>query len=149
MEYCDGDNLRNFINKNQKDNKLIEEKVLRNIIKQICIGIKEINDKKIVHRDLKPENLFINEKMIIKIGDFGIYRQSGTYNTQITNNKAGTYNYIAPEILKQGRFNEKSDIWSLGCIIYELFTLNIYSENAISRDIKKLIQIYIIINGKH
>ena len=75
MEFCDGDNLRNFINKNMNNNTLIEENILYDIIKQICIGIKEIHDKKIIHRDLKPENIFINDNMNIKIGDFGISKQ--------------------------------------------------------------------------
>ena len=55
MEYCNGENLRDFINKNIKNKKLIEENILYNIIKQICIGIKEIHEKNIVHRDLKPQ----------------------------------------------------------------------------------------------
>ena len=54
MEYCDGQNLRDFINKNK--NELIEENILYNIIKQICIGIREIHNKNIIHRDLKPRN---------------------------------------------------------------------------------------------
>ena len=72
MEYCDGQNLRDFINNNSKNNELIEENILYNIIKQICIGLKEIHDKNIIHRDIKPENIFMNENKDIKIGDFGI-----------------------------------------------------------------------------
>ena len=72
MEYCAGQNLRDFININIKNNELIEEDILYNIIKQICIGIKEIHNKNIIHRDIKPENIFMNEKNDIKIGDFGL-----------------------------------------------------------------------------
>ena len=67
MEYCEGQNLRDYINENIKNNTLIEEKILYKIIKQICLGIKEIHDKNIIHRDLKSENIFISEKMEIKI----------------------------------------------------------------------------------
>ena len=81
MEYCDGDNLRNFIDKNMEKNTLIDEDILKNIIKQLCIGIKEIHDNKIIHRDLKPENIFINKNMNIKIGDFGISKQFDSYQT--------------------------------------------------------------------
>ena len=70
MEYCDGQNLRDFINKSK--NELIEENILYGIIKQICIGIKEIHNKNIIHRDIKPENIFMNKNKDIKIGDFGI-----------------------------------------------------------------------------
>ena len=72
MEYCNGQNLRNFIDKNKNNNTLIEEDILYNIIKQVCIGIKEIHNKNIIHRDIKPENIFINENEDIKIGNFGI-----------------------------------------------------------------------------
>ena len=71
MEYCDGQNLKDFIN----NNELIEEKILYKIIKQICEGIKEIHSKNIIHRDIKPENIFMNDNMEIKIGDFGTSKQ--------------------------------------------------------------------------
>ena len=136
--YCDGDNLRSFINKHINENLLIEENILKSIIKQICIGIKEIHDKQIIHRDLKPENIFINKNMKIKIGDFGISKQLDSYKTQITKNKALTNYYASPEILNKGIYNQKSDIWSIGCIIYELFNLSIYFNDKISEDIKKI-----------
>ena len=125
MEYCDGQNLKEFINKNKNNNTLIEEKILYNIIIQICIGIKEIQKMKIIHRDLKPENIFMNENMNIKIGDFGISKQLNK-EYSITINKLGSIYYTAPEIKYEGIFNDKSDMYSLGCIIYELFTLNEY-----------------------
>ena len=75
MEFCSEGNLRNFIDKNIDNETLIKENIISNIIKQICIGIKEIHNMKIVHRDLKPENIFMNENINIKIGDFGISKQ--------------------------------------------------------------------------
>ena len=92
---------------------------------------------KIIHRDLKPENIFMNKNMEIKIGDFGISKQLNREYT-ITKNKRGTEYYIAPEILKEGKFNEKSDIWSLGCIIYELFHLSNYYMDKFMNEIKKI-----------
>ena len=139
MELCDGKNLRNFIDENINDSTLIEEKIIYNIISQICTGIKEIHDKKIIHRDLKPENIFMNENMTIKLGDFGISKQFDSYKTHtLTINKAGTEFYAAPEIIDDGIYNEKSDIWSLGCIIYELFHFRIYYKDAIRRKIKNI-----------
>ena len=79
MEFCSEGNLRNFIDKNIDNETLIKENIISNIIKQICIGIKEIHNLKIVHRDLKPENIFMNENMNIKIGDFGISKQLSSY----------------------------------------------------------------------
>ena len=138
MEFCSEGNLRNFIDKNIDNETLIKENIISNIIKQICIGIKEIHNMKIVHRDLKPENIFMNKNMNIKIGDFGISKQLSSYKTHtLTKKKLGSEYYSAPEIVDNGIYNEKSDIWSLGCIIYELFNLNIYYKDLIWRKIKK------------
>ena len=138
MEFCKGETLKSFIDKYKDDIILIKENIIIKIIKQICIGLKEIHNKKIVHRDLKPENIFINDNMIIKIGDFGISKQLDIYHTQITKNKEGSYDYIAPEIFYKGIYNEKSDIWSLGCIIYELCTLSFYNIDKTFNEIKKI-----------
>ena len=139
IEYCKEGNLKSFIKKYIDNNTLIEEKIISNIIKQICIGIKEIHNKKIVHRDLKPENIFINDNMNIKIGDFGISKQLNSYQTHaLTKNKTMSEYYVSPEIKIKGIYNEKADIYSLGCIIYELFTLNIYYNDLIMNDIKKI-----------
>ena len=66
MEFCNGENLKDFIDKNKNENTLIKENILSKIIYQICLGIKEIHSKNIIHRDLKPENIFMNNSMIIK-----------------------------------------------------------------------------------
>ena len=138
MEYCDGKNLKNFLDEYKKNNTLIEEKIIYNMIKQICSGLKEIHEMKIVHRDLKPDNFFMNEKTEIKIGDFGISKQLSSYTTQISNTKAGSFYYTAPELMANGLFNTKSDMWSLGCIIYELLTLNIYFLDKFQNEIKRI-----------
>ena len=139
MEFCDGLNLRDYIDKNIKNNELIEENILYDIIKQICMGIKEIHNKDIIHRDLKPENIFMNDNMDIKIGDFGISKYFGE-NKEYTKtiNKAGSIYYIAPEIMRNGVYNKKSDMYSLGCIIYELFHLSMYYFDKDDETIKKI-----------
>ena len=124
MEYCDNKDLKSFINTHKNNNELIHEEVIYNIILDICYGIKEIHSKNLIHRDLKPENLFISKDYKIKIGDFGISKQ--LINTvNYTQNQNGTCNYMAPEIINDQIYNLKMDIWSLGCILYELLTLNL------------------------
>ena len=107
MEYCNGQNSKDYINKHIENNKLIEENIIYNIIRQICIGIKEMHKMKIINRDLKPENIFMNKNMEIKIGDFGISKQINKEYT-LNKNKLGTEYYVAPEILLEGKYNEKS-----------------------------------------
>ena len=72
MEYGGNSDLKKFIGKYQNENLLIDEKVIKDIIIQICHGLKDIHNAKIIHRDLSPDNIFINENNKIKIGNFGV-----------------------------------------------------------------------------
>jgi len=139
MELCSGKNLSIFIKEHKERCKLIEEKILYNIIKQICQGIKEMHNKKVIHRDLKPENIFINKNNEIKIVDFGISKELNLYKEYTkTNKQSGSLYYIAPEILNNGIYNYKADMYSLGCIIYELFNLDTYFLNNMMKEVKKI-----------
>ena len=131
MEYCDNKDLKSFINIHKNNNELINEEVIYNIILDMCCGIKEIHSKNLIHSDLKPENIFISKDYEIKIGDFGI----NIMNCAKT--QKGIFNYMAPEIINDQEYNKKVDIWSLGCILYELLTLNLCFGCA---NIEKLIQ---------
>ena len=124
MEYCPKGDLRKFINGYKKLGKMINEDVIYSIILDICNGIKKIHDNNIIHRDLKPENIFIDNVYNIKIGDLEISKQLSE-NTLYAKTFAGTRNYMSPEIFNNDIYNNKVDIWALGCIIYELFTLNL------------------------
>ena len=122
MEFCEYSDLRSYINNFKKQNKKIPESVIRLIITELSNGLNDIHSKNVIHRDLKPENIFISSDYLIKIGDFGITKiLDGTNYAQTF---AGTYNYMAPEIINYNKYSKKVDIWSLGCIIYELCTLN-------------------------
>ena len=123
MEYGGDKNLKEFIE--SRENKLIEEELILYIILQICLGLKEIHRKKIIHRDLTPDNIFINEYNRIKIGDFGVSKRLGTFK-RTAYTQVGKLHYIAPEIELGEKYNNKVDIYALGCIIYELFTLDKY-----------------------
>ena len=141
-EYYD-QNLRDFINRFQNNNELIEENILSNIIRQICLGIKEIHNTKIVHRDIKPENIFMDEKMDIKIGIVGTseyFKSEDEYS--FTPPKSDDCSYMAPEISKIGIYNQKSDMYSFGCVIYELFNLSRYYDDKMCNDVKTIPDIY-------
>ena len=75
MEYCDGLDLRKFIDEHKKSNNYIKKNIILHIILEICIGLKELHNNNLIHRDLKPENLFLNADLTIKIGDFGFTRK--------------------------------------------------------------------------
>ena len=118
-EFCSGGDLITFIEKNSK----ISEKTAAKIIHKIAEGIKYLNIFGIVHRDIKPENILFSEENDIKslkIIDLGICKTL-TYG-QMASNPLGTNGYISPEIYLHKEYSFKTDIWSLGIILYCLIT---------------------------
>ena len=89
---------------------------------QICIALNHIHNNKIIHRDLKTQNIFLTKNGDIKIGDFGICRVLSK-SDELASTSIGTPYYIAPEVCKGEPYNYKADVWSLGCIMYELCCL--------------------------
>ena len=139
MEYCEND-LRKFIDEHKAKQELIEENIIYDIIIDLILGIKEIHKNNLIHRDLKPANIFINKENKIKIGDFGISKQLDNGEKYASTN-TGTNYYMAPEIIKGEQYNNKIDIWALGCIIYELFTLNIcFKTKSIYGYVNKIVE---------
>jgi surface protein len=122
MEYGGNIDLKKYI---EKQDSLIDEKIIKDIIIQICLGLKEIHKNKLIHRDLTPDNIFMDKNNKIKIGDF-VVSKILTTTKNYTVSQVGKHHYFAPEIEKGEKYNNKVDIYALGCIIYELFTLNEY-----------------------
>ena len=139
MEYCDRLDLGKYIKGHKICKKSVEKQVIYHIILEICNGLKEIHNKKLIHRDLKPDNIFLTSDSKIKIGDFGLAKQLNQKN-QYAKTQAGTILYMAPEIINGVKYNNKVDIWALGCIIHELCTLNVCFEGeSINEVINKII----------
>ena len=143
MEFAGNKDLKKFINEYKNKSEFIDEKIIRNIILQICKGLKEIHYHKLIHRDLTPDNIFINKNNQIKIGDFGISKAL-TSSHNYAKTRLGKSHYLAPEIERGIEYNNKVDIYSLGCILYELFTLNEYyiDKYIEEKDCKINIEIY-------
>ena len=116
LELCNTD-LYKFIQNNE-----LNEENIQYIIKQIVEAIKYIMDNNIVHRDLKPHNILINKNLDIKLADFGFAREFK--DTLLSDTICGSPLYMAPEILNNQKYNIKSDIWSLGIIMYEMVMKN-------------------------
>lgn len=127
MEYCDQGNLEEFLK--QREGKLLPEQEIMDIFVQICHGLSYVHGKKILHRDLKSQNIFLksytmqkNNFLIAKLGDFGISKVlEGTQ--ALAKTMVGTPFYISPELVNDEPYGMKSDMWSLGCILYNLCTM--------------------------
>ena len=86
---------------------------------EILLGMKHVHDRKVLHRDLKTQNVFLTADGRCRLGDFGVSKVlSGTHNLAST--AVGTPYYLSPEICENKRYDHKSDVWSLGCVLYEL-----------------------------
>ena len=120
MEYCDEGDLNNFIIKKRKDNKLLEESLIWNLFIKITIGLAHIHKMKILHRDLKTMNIFLKNGFQVKIGDLGVAKI--LLKNSFAKTLIGTPYYLSPEICQEKPYNDKSDVWALGCILYELCT---------------------------
>ncbi|XP_045652847.1 serine/threonine-protein kinase Nek3 isoform X3 [Ursus americanus] len=120
MEYCDGGDLMQKI-KHQKG-KLFPEDTILNWFTQMCLAVNHIHKKRVLHRDIKSKNIFLTQNGKVKLGDFGSARLLSN-PMAFACTYVGTPYYVPPEIWENMPYNNKSDIWSLGCILYELCTL--------------------------
>jgi NIMA (never in mitosis gene a)-related kinase 1/4/5 len=120
MDFADGGDLQGKIK--ERSGRLFNEDQIIDWFVQICLGIKHVHDRKILHRDLKSQNIFLTRTGRIKLGDFGIAKVlSATVDNAST--MVGTPYYLSPEIVESRPYNFKSDIWSLGVLLYELCSL--------------------------
>ncbi|NXH90453.1 NEK3 kinase, partial [Edolisoma coerulescens] len=120
MEYCDNGDLMQKI-KHQGGNLFPEDTILHWFV-QICLAVKHIHDKRVLHRDIKSKNVFLTQSGKVKLGDFGSARLLA-HPMSYACTYVGTPYYVPPEIWESLPYNNKSDIWSLGCVLYELCTL--------------------------
>ena len=123
MEYCEKGDLCTYMSerqKNKKQNYHFDEDFIWKLFIQISLGLYYIHSKKILHRDIKTLNIFLTKDLSGKIGDLGVAKVLEGTNHAIT--FIGTPYYVSPEMCQNKPYNEKSDIWALGCILYELIT---------------------------
>ncbi|XP_067451228.1 interferon-induced very large GTPase 1-like isoform X3 [Thunnus thynnus] len=135
MDYCEGGDLLEKI-KSQKGELFSEDQILDWFV-QICLALKHIHDRKILHRDIKPQNIFLTKDETVQLGDFGVSRVLNS-SKELATTFIGTPLYLSPEIWKNKPYNNKSDIWALGCVLYEMCTLKraFNSDNSMHLEVK-------------
>lgn len=120
MNYADGGDLQSKL-KGQRG-RLFSENEILDMFVQICLAIKHVHDRKVLHRDIKGQNIFLMRNGMIKLGDFGISKVL-TNTVDKARTMVGTPYYLSPEIVEGKPYSFKSDVWSLGVMLYELCTL--------------------------
>ncbi|KAK7907690.1 hypothetical protein WMY93_016302 [Mugilogobius chulae] len=128
MEHCEGGDLASLINRCIKDRRYLEEPFVLRVMAQLTLALRECHRRSdgratVLHRDLKPANIFLDSKHNVKLGDFGLARILN-HDTSFAKTFVGTPYYMSPEQMNRMSYNEKSDIWSLGCLLYELCALS-------------------------
>ncbi len=114
MEYCDSGDLRDYLK------KPIKEKWCQFFFCQLTNGLKYLNKYNILHRDIKPRNILLtNNKRVLKIADFGFAKQKKE-KISLYDTICGSPLYMAPELMGNDKYNNQTDLWSIGMILYEM-----------------------------
>ncbi|EJD47872.1 Pkinase-domain-containing protein [Auricularia subglabra TFB-10046 SS5] len=146
MEYCGGGDLAAIIQRCRREGTMLPEDTIWSYFLQIVLALHQCHHPgvkvhtgttpaspdthdavtkqrgQVLHRDIKPENVFLNGDGVVKMGDFGLSKQLAS--ASFANTYVGTPYYMSPEVMQEKAYDSKSDIWSLGCLLYELCALN-------------------------
>ena len=128
-EYFEGgENLKKFLlNEQKKDRKFLKEEIIWKIFIQLCLALYHVHNKNIIHRNINPTNILIDSKYNIKLTNFKksfSLKNSSEFCNDFDININGDLSYTSPEILLKQNYNTKSDVWSLGVVLYEMCTFN-------------------------
>mmetsp|Transcript_5374 Transcript_5374/g.16609 ORF Transcript_5374/g.16609 Transcript_5374/m.16609 type:complete len:945 (+) Transcript_5374:136-2970(+) len=124
MDFCDGGDLTAQIEGAAKNRSRLEEQQVLRWFTQCMLALKYLHSKHILHRDLKPSNLFLTKAGDVRMGDFGISKVmtcTGAYAKTFV----GTPYYLSPEVIQEKPYSWPADIWSMGCILYQLCALRV------------------------
>jgi len=121
--FCNGGDLAQMIKVRKETSDYIEEELIIDIFIQLAMAVDYCHSLRVMHRDLKSSNVFITRKNVVKLGDFGIAKILDDDLKQ-ARTVVGTPFYMSPEVCENKPYDFKSDVWALGCILYELCALD-------------------------
>jgi serine/threonine protein kinase len=123
MEFVSGGELFTYIRSEKEKNKAtaFDEATIAFYASELTVALKHVHSLGIVYRDLKPENVLIDQEGHIKLTDFGLSKVAPN-NEDLTFTVCGTPEYVAPEVIQNEGHNKNIDWWSLGILLYEMYT---------------------------
>ncbi len=139
MEYVDGVTLKDLINKRAP----FDDDEVLGVAIQIAQGLEHAHRNNIIHRDIKPQNILVTHSGVVKVTDFGIARAATSSTTMVNSNAMGSVHYFSPEQARGGYVDNKSDIYALGIVMYEMATgsLPFDGDTAVSVAIKHISEV--------
>lgn len=123
LELADGGDLAQLIQGFGQQGKLIPEPTIWRYFSQVCAALKHMHMNRIMHRDVKPSNVFITRDKMVKLGDLGLARFFSPKSVA-ARSLVGTPYYMSPERVMEQEYEYSSDVWSAGCLLYEMAALH-------------------------
>jgi serine/threonine protein kinase len=137
-DYCERGDLQALLK--GRAAPLPEPDVLR-YLAQAALALQHVHSRAVLHRDLKTQNIFLTRDGAVKLGDFGIARPLDSTH-ELASTVIGTPYYMSPELMQSRPYDYKSDIWSLGCVVFEMMTLrHAFDATDMSTLVMKILQV--------
>ena len=130
-EYCDHGDLHSFLIDLRRRSERVPEGQVLTWLAQLCLALSHLHKQRILHRDVKTSNIFVTADRTLKLGDFGLARVRQEQEAVMS--RVGSPFYLSPEICLNQPYGTKSDLWSLGCVLYEIICLSpaFYAESMV------------------